>query len=299
MYDTHKRRPLRSYRRIKESDFFIDGDLDPTDFMFPGPDGFEQEVIQFSRQNTWNSTMSAAASELLPEVRDPAAAAGLVRMIGELAPQHWKGVRGRKPIPSRHRSWSPVYDLSIDILTGLGVNYTKGCVRAPGYLISTWQLWENLLTIGARLCFGKSVVLSQKGFELGAKKKAPTMHKSSPFSVYPDCIIEAKGDRPRMILDAKYKGHIEKGQSRIVESDIYEALAFSKAANCKHIILAYPALPRANIFPPGTCSVFEKVEVDKITILGVQIETRQISRRGALNLFAENLSHQLTEHLFD
>jgi hypothetical protein len=42
----------------------------------------------------------------------------------------------------------------------------------------------------------------------------------SKLSVYPDCVIELDGTRPRMLLDAKYKGHVEKGQLRISEADI-------------------------------------------------------------------------------
>ncbi|MGC8733036.1 MAG: hypothetical protein ACP5RC_12390 [Halothiobacillaceae bacterium] len=40
MYEARKRRPLRSYRRVKEADFFIEGDPDPVDLIFPSPDGF-------------------------------------------------------------------------------------------------------------------------------------------------------------------------------------------------------------------------------------------------------------------
>ena len=87
MYETRKRRPLRSYRRLREADFFLDGEPDPIDLMFPGPDGFEQEVFRFDRNNGWNADIAASAKELLPEVGDPLAAASLVRLIQDLAPQ--------------------------------------------------------------------------------------------------------------------------------------------------------------------------------------------------------------------
>ncbi len=55
MYEARKRRPLRSYRRVREADFFIDGDPDPVELIFPSPDGFEQELIRFDRRNGWNA----------------------------------------------------------------------------------------------------------------------------------------------------------------------------------------------------------------------------------------------------
>ncbi len=229
----------------------------------------------------------------MPEVGDPAAASGLVRMIEDLAPQSWSGGHRRKPIPSRHRAWSPLHDLSVDVLNGLGMTYKQGRAHAPGYLVSTWQIWEDLLTIGSRLGFGRSAVSPQKGFALGTRSKLATGTKSSIVSVFPDCVIESDGVRPKFLLDAKYKGHVEKGVLRIAEADIYESLAFSKATGCGRIVLAYPALPEAAPLPPGSCTAFECVDIDGVRIVGVQIETRAISKRGALRAFVENLVQQL------
>jgi hypothetical protein len=72
MYEAKKRRPLRTYRKVKEEDFFLDGDPDPVDLMFPSPDGFAQELIRFDQRNGWNADIVAAAKELLPEVGEPA-----------------------------------------------------------------------------------------------------------------------------------------------------------------------------------------------------------------------------------
>jgi hypothetical protein len=101
------------------------------------------------------------------------------------------------------------------------------------------------------------------------------------------------------LLDAKYKGHIEKGVLRIAESDIYESLAFARATGCERIVLAYPALLYKEALPPGSCSAFERVDIDGIRIFGVQIETRAISRSGALRAFAANLAEQLPPLIFE
>ena len=288
MYEAQKRRPLRSYRRVREADFFIDGDLDPVDLIFPSPDGFEQELIRFDRRNGWNADIVAAAKELLPEVSDPSAASSLVRLIEDLSPQNALANR-RKPIPARHRAWKPLHELSLDVLGGLGLNYKQGQAHAPGYLVDTWRVWEDLLTVAARLGFGRNAVVPQQGYPLGTKTKIST-GAVSKLSVYPDYVIESDGARPRMLLDAKYKGHVEKGQLRISEADIYEALAFSKATGCNLVALAYPAQPGDTPQPVGTCTVFEKALVDSVQIVGIQIESRLISKTGALRVFAANMA---------
>jgi hypothetical protein len=295
MYESCKRRPLRSYRSEKESDFYIDGDPDPSDLIFPGPDGFEQEVIRFDRKNGWNASICAAAKALIPEVGDPAASAGLLRLIEDLSPQILGGAAGRKPIPSRHRLWKPVHELSLDVLKGLGMDYKQGHAHAPGYLVSTWRVWEDLITVSARLGFGRSAVSPQKGFPLGTKHKVSLGNQRSTVSVFPDCVIDSDGARPRMLLDAKYKGHVERGSLRIAEADVYEAFAFSKATGCERVLLAYPALPSSGRYPVGACSVFERVAIDNVQIVGVQIETRSISKTGALRVFSSALANQFPE----
>ncbi|MDH1400054.1 McrC family protein [Aeromonas caviae] len=288
MYEASKRRPLRSYRRVREADFFIDGDPDPVELIFPSPDGFEQELIRFDRKNGWNGDIVAAAKVLLPEVSDPSAASSLVRLIEDLSPQNVATNR-RNPVPARHRAWKPLHELSIDVLGGLGLNYKQGQAHAPGYLVNTWRVWEDLITVAARLGFGRSAVVPQQGYPLGTKTRMST-GAVSKLSVYPDCVIELDGTRPRMLLDAKYKGHVEKGQLRISEADIYEALAFSKATGCNLVALAYPAQLGDAPQPVGTCTVFEKAVVDAVQIVGIQIESRLISRAGALRLFATNMA---------
>jgi 5-methylcytosine-specific restriction enzyme subunit McrC len=288
MYDSRKRRPLRSYRRVKEADFFIDGDPDPLDLIFPSPDGFEQELTRFDRRNGWNADIVAAARELLPEVSDPSVVSALVRLIEDLSPQNTPSNR-RKPIPARHRAWKPLHELSVDVLGGLGISYKQGNAHAPGYLVSTWRVWEDLLTLATRMGFGRSAVMPQKGFQLGTKTNFNT-GKVSKLSVYPDCVLLADGSRPTMLLDAKYKGHVEKSQLRISEADIYESLAFSRATGCNLVVLAYPAQPNEPPRPVGTCVVFERALVDDVHIVGIEIEGRFISRKGALRDFSANLT---------
>lgn len=287
MYEARKRRPLRSYRRVKEVDFFIEDDPDPVDLRFPGPDGFEQQLVKFDRRNPWNAAMREAAKELLAEVSDPDASSALLRMVEDLAPQHWTGAPNRRRIPARHRDWKPVHELSLDVLSGLGINYKLGRAHAPGYVVSTWQVWEDLLTVAARLGFGQLAVRDQKGVKLGTKQFPNG--STSAVNVFPDLVINPGGGSARFVLDAKYKGHVEKDPLRTKESDLYEAMAFAKATGCAVVVLAYPAPPLAPAAAPGSCEVFETVLIDQVRIVSAHVEARGISKRGALRQFAQNL----------
>lgn len=120
-----------------------------------------------------------------------------------------------------------------------------------------------------------------------------TLAQTTAIPVFPDCVIESDGTRPKFLLDAKYKGPVEKGILRIAEADIYGSLAFAKATGCGLIVLAYPALPDAAPLPPGSCSAFERVDLDGVRIVGIQIETRAISKSGALRSFATKIAQQL------
>lgn len=163
----------------------------------------------------------------------------------------------------------------------------------------TWLLSEYLARVGRSVNGGRTIGLwsqcrsAPTGLSLGTKIRMIT-GAVSKLSVYPDCVIELDGTRPRMLLDAKYKGHVEKGQLRISEADIHEALAFSKATGCNLVALAYPAQPSDAPQPVGTCTVFEKAVVDAVQIVGIQIESRLISRAGALRLFAANMAAGVT-----
>lgn len=292
MYETCKRRPIRCYRRVVEADFFIEGDPSPMDLIYPSPDGFVQEVTRFVRRNGWNADIVAAAKTLLPEVSNPSVAAHLIRLISDLSPQN-SPLNRRKPVPARNKAWKPLHELSVDVLGGLGVNYKLGQAHAPGYLVATWRIWEDLLTVASCLAFGRSAVVLQKGFTLGTKVKVG-MGTVANISVFPDCTIACDGNRPMFLLDAKYKGHVEKGQVRIAEADIYEALAFSKATGCDLVVLAYPSLPSNTLQPVGACTLFEIIRVGSVQIFGVHVESRLISKAGALNAFAKNFASGLS-----
>ena len=97
------------------------------------------------------------------------------------------------------------------------------------------------------------------------------------------------------VLFGAPNGHVEKGEFRVSESDVYEALAFANATACNLVVLGYPAVPIDAPAPVGTCKVFEKIEVDKVQIIGVQIESRLISKSGAVRRFSDKMAADLSQ----
>lgn len=296
MYWENRRNPLRSYRRQYENEFYFDGEIDPFDICLPEPDGFRQEVVRYGRRNQFNASIRGAAKELLPEVSNPEAVSGLVRLIEDLPEQGPPIPTRAKRLPGRSRRWQPVVDLSNDVLRGLGVSFKEGFASAPGYVIRTWRIWEDLLVIAMRLAYGRDVVRSQKEHALGTRYR-PILGLTTPLNVYPDLTVASIEGHPPFVIDAKYKTNAEKDRLRVAEADVYEALAFCTATGCDTVILAYPAMPSKENREVGTTTIFERLDVGKRRVYGVQIEVRGISKRSGLKIFSSNLRQGLFSSL--
>jgi len=294
-WDNH-RRPLRTYRRSRLVEFAIDGDVDAETLVMPTVDGYEQDVICYDRRNVFNATLLGAVQILLNEVRDPQTRQQLMRVSQVLAPQRRTLRPGPRNVPSRSTRWQSLYDLSSDIVRGFGVSFNPESARSPGFVLDTWRVWEDVLTLGLRLVLGASAVNPQQPHILGTREvysETPPATKRGRIRVYPDISIHSDGSIG-LLVDAKYKTRVIKERVRIAESDIYEALAFYLATGCKRVVLAYPARGIAEATnPPGTARLFERLTVSDVTILGIEVEIQGISRLGALRQFAQNISRDI------
>jgi 5-methylcytosine-specific restriction enzyme subunit McrC len=298
MYWANHRRPLRNYRKRDFSDFAIDGDIELYDLLFPEPEGYKQTEIVFDRKNKYNSVILSAAKELLPNLRDPSVIALLDRMIFTLSPQKSSYKKAQKRIlPNRSKRWQPLYDISVDILNGLGLSFLQGSSNAPGYIFDTWRVWEDLLGVGFRIGFGDQNVINQSSSTLGNREIMfeDQVIKSKNATVFPDYqISDTLQNFPDFIVDAKYKGNVKDGIRRINDSDLYEALAFAQATSINKIILAYPALI-ANSTNVGQVELFEKITVGEVIVYGVEIQSKGISRTSGLYNFSNRCSQGLKE----
>ncbi len=293
MFADNQRRPLRTYRHTQIDDFVIDGDVDPESIVLPPADGYAQRVVSYDRRNVYNAAILAATQALIPHVADPQTRRQLLRVAEVLAPQSVVRYPQHRRVPSRARRWQPLHDLAIDVIRGFGVAYEGGAVKAPGFILDTWRVWEDLLTFALRLSLGPGSVHAQRSVTLGTRISFRECGKVSSCTacVTPDI---AFGRGVGVIIDAKYKGRVWETTNRISEADLYEAMAFATATNKRQVVLLYPAVARgASTSPVGTIRTFEKVTVGEVVVLGMEVEVRGISRLGALRCFADRLAAAL------
>lgn len=284
-YLLNRRRPLRSYRRCKTLDFAIDGDVDPEAIVLPDPDGFLQESVVYDRQNLFNATIAGAARRIAREVRDPGLQEQLLRVSQDLGHQKEPPDLRDRRLPNRARRWQPLFDLSRDVLRGFGMRYDDLPSAMPGFVVNTWQLWEDIITLALRLGLGEAAA-PQLSADLGTRRRESS-RQATRVTVTPDVTLSTH----RVIIDAKYKTRQDQQVQRISEADLYEALAFSKATGITVIELVYPASSTQMEF--GAATAFETVEVSGALVRGVEVSIAGISKRGMLRAFAEHLSSDL------
>ena len=129
---------------------------------------------------------------------------------------------------------------------------------APGFVVSTWQLWQDLLTISLRLAYGAARVKAQSALVLGSRRRANGTQ--ARLNVRPD-ISAVTNNGLAVLVDAKYKGRVDRKQGYSSEAHIYESIAFSKASGGLPVVLAYPRLASA---APRQAGHVERLEVIEI-----------------------------------
>lgn len=288
MYWRNQRRPLRTYRSLEQNEFAIEGDFEPDDLLVPAEEGFAQKVTVFTRMNPYNAVIGAAAAQLAPIVPDAETRARLERVAQHLPRQPAPSRLQDRRLPSRTRGWQPTYDLSLDILRGLGGAYDPKNALAPGFVMQTWQVWEHLVTMSLRSGLGGHSVSAQSGRVLGKRYAGGTL---TDLNVYPDVVakVHAKEGTRQVIVDAKYKGNVERGYLSVSNADIYEALAFSRATAIKDVILVYPCIAAEasdSAKMVGHVAEFSRINVDDVTIRAIELGVCGISQRGGLKQFS-------------
>lgn len=294
MYWENRRRPLRMYRQRTWADYSVDGEVAPESIVLPDEDGFQQEQVVFDRKNQYNLTIRAAAIALLPEVRDPSTRRQLARVVEGLGSQPpARPSRSNQLLPSRHARWQNLYDLSVQILDGFGLDLTSGRLQGSGFVVESWRAWEELVLLATRIGMPGQAVLGHRQSYLGQRERqVDGAAVAAPIFVMPDISIGC-GVPPILLVDAKYKTRLSKAKSYVAQADLYEGLAFMEAAECNRIVLVYPATSRPSRRDPGTTMEFETCRVGERHVVGIEVEVRGISRRGGFRTFATNLGREL------
>ncbi|MCW5715431.1 MAG: restriction endonuclease [Bauldia sp.] len=290
MYWRNHRRPLRTYKRRRLTDFTLDGDFDPVDLLWPSEEGFEQGETAFTRANPFNAVIAGAASRLAPLVSDPETRARLERVAQHLPRQPTPPRVEDRMLPSRAKAWQSTYDLAVDVLGGLGGSYDPRTAMAPGYILKTWHAWEYLVTLGLRSSFGTARVSRQSSQPLGVRRRRGGNWEA--VEVRPDNIVHLSSGP--VVVDAKYKGNVAYGATEVSSADLYEGLAFAKAAGTREVVLAYPRrAAEAGVLPEdqaGRFREFCEITVDGVTVRGVEFGVRGISKPHGLRTFGRAFS---------
>lgn len=285
LHAANHRRPLRLYRRREWSEFGIEGDVDPEAVLVPGEQGIAQTSISLEGNNVFNQVMGEGFRTILPEIRDPDVRRQVLR-AGSALPRLPRPSPRRVParVPNRHRQWQTLYDLARQVVAGFGIEYAGRELLAPGYAVKTADAWQDLVSFALEATLGGAVVRRAVQYDLGTRG-------ADVVKVTPDLTVTFPlGD---VLVDPKYKGRAEDTSRGVVPADLYEAMAFARASSLGRVLLVYPrpaARPKVGL---GTAETFDRVDLDGLTVLGLEIECRGLSESGGFQTFSSNLAAEL------
>lgn len=290
-YSINKRKPIRQYRKERFVDFSIDGEIDFDRSFEKNPDGIPQSKVSFDKINPMNSTIQSAMKVVLPYIKDSSTREVISRAVQELGKQHFD-VRKKLRVPARNKEWTEIYNLSYDIVSGMGSSLENGEIMSPSFIVDTWRIWEWLITIAMKIGLGGNYkTVPQETTTWGVKKSGGKDYK---VNVFPDVAIydRTSSDSPVFLIDAKYKTLPEVGNIEIERADLYEAFAFCHAANVKQLFLAYPT-PASGGHESGSVVCLSTYEIADIKIKVIKVAFGSITKQGDITSFCRKMASDI------
>lgn len=298
MFNYNKKYYIRRYKKRTFYEFGIEGEPDYERIYERTPDGIRQYQTLFDKKNVYNAIISKAATIIRSKVKSTDNINGLTAIISYLGPQNDKMPSYKVPLKSRDGRWKQLYDTSYEIVKNMSFSYVESKVsyNAPGFVFSTWQVWQKLIEYSLTVGLKQYKVVAQMQCHFGNRIFLPSLAQEN-VDVFPDITIFNKNmDMPLLLVDAKYKGRFEKDQFSISSSDVYEAFAFCKAAGCKRIILLYPKTTDSKM-EVGETIDFTKVTIEDIEIYGLKIEMLGLSSNGGIKKFIYKLAISVLKYI--
>ena len=286
LYEDNQRRPIRGYRHIRDDDYSLDGDVDWETLTLPAADGFELSKMQLTAANEYNATIGAAVEILIPEVTDSDTQHRLEHLSRRIGSQP-KMPPTFPPLPQRHRSWESTYSLSRLVVEGMGLQLSGGTFTGPGFVLSTWSAWQSLCEQLVRRALPDARVVPQAPFFLGKRG-------TDEVSVRPDLAV-LEDQKVAMLADAKYKSRTGRTPA-ISAPDLYESLAFLKAANVTRMALLFPSSSSAAELPLGGWNKFDSVQVDNLVVEGIEFQVQGIATGDGFQNLVRGFREGLQDH---
>lgn len=290
-YFAHRRKLIRQYRRERFNDFSIDGEINFELAFEKNPDGIPQERVSFDKINPYNATVREAMRIVLPCVKDISIRQALDRAIQELGRRSVMS-RHRLKVPARNREWTDIYNLAVDIVSGMGSTLENGEIMSPSFIVDTWRIWEWLITTAFRVGLGSALrVIPQATIPWGKKNMNG---KITRVNVFPDVAIydPAGSTEPVFLVDAKYKILSGRDFSEIDRADLYEAFAFCYATGAKKLFLIYPTAAD-KYTEAGSVTNVSDYEIGGVTISAVKVAFGPITKQGDITVFCRKLSSEI------
>lgn len=290
-----RRHLLRKYRRDQFNDYSIEGEIRFEDAFIWQPDGIPQENVTFDKRNEYNATILAAMRHVQPHITDVNVQRILQESITVLQPQNPVRLdRPRLELPARELRWKSEYDLAYDIIHGMGTIFTDGNILSPGFIVSTWQIWEWLLTTAIRIGETNLNIVGQKPYLLG------TVQDHTPATqqlfVYPDVsAIQPNTGEVVYLVDAKYKLLSLTGYRNVNRADLYEALAFCQSSGCRYLFLAYPSESASDA--EARVNLAATYRIVGNTVFALKVPVQGLSIPGGLRSFSNTLISGINEIL--
>lgn len=279
MHEQNRRNRIRRYRRRESFDYAADGDVDWETLAFPNADGFKMSRIELTKQNPYNATLKQALTILRGELADSDTEALADQVIRDLGPQQ-QLTGDFPPLPPRFADWDAAYELSQHVVKGFGLDLRGGTFTGPGFIVSTWAAWQSLCEVLLHQALPTRRIVGQLRWPLG-RRGDEIVYARPDISV----LYESGAE---YLLDAKYKTRLGKKPS-IQSTDLYESLAFMRAAKTRYISLLYPSTRSIVDFPLGTCTVFDSVVVDEFHVDGVEVQLQGLAGKGGLSKLVQGV----------
>lgn len=296
-FNENRKYYIRQYNKWEYFDFNIDGEIDFGNIFEKNADGIRQYSTRFDRKNVYNGVIVKAALLIREKVKNYDNINGLNNIVSFFGSQSDSIPAFKLPMKTRDIRWKELYDVSYEIVKNMSFTYMKTGVlfNAPGFVFSTWQIWQTVIEYALVNGLKDYLVKPQYTWNFGQREIMEA--DTEEIAVRPDITIMKKNTKSVCLLvDAKYKGRYVNDSFAVANADIYEAVAFGKASGCEKVILLYPET-NTKCNELGKLNVFNRIDIQGTIIIGAKVDLTGIASAGGIKTFISTLATEIESYI--